>query len=146
MKIKIMIQLAIQRVILVLTIGRKKFPRYFKGYLNFSAIFNGYFVLIYSKIPRRIPKVIQRNPGWETLVEFVQRLGYGLDNGKIVALTTGQVRGPPLQKSFQTVIEARLVSNPMATGAPFLGTIWPEIEAGHFSPANIRLYVIVFMT
>lgn len=98
MKIKTMIQLATQGVILVLPIGRQKFPRYFKGYLDFFAIFNCYFVSIYSKILRRIPKDIQRNPGWETLVEFVQRLVYGLDNGKIVALISVQVRGPSFQK------------------------------------------------
>jgi len=34
MKIKTMIQLAMQGVILVLPIGRQKFPPYFKGYLN----------------------------------------------------------------------------------------------------------------
>ena len=56
-----MIQLAMQGVILVLPNGRQKFPAIFQGTFGFfSAIFNGYYLLIYSKISRRIPKDILR--------------------------------------------------------------------------------------
>jgi hypothetical protein len=80
--------------------------------------------LIYSKIPHKI--------------QNVQRLGYGLESAKIVALIIGQVRGHSFQKSVQTVIEAHLASNTVAAGTFFLRTIRPETEADHYSPTNIR--------